>query len=115
LRIAAVVLLLLLQQFWVQQAIDNAMYPQAKKAETAAAQPEKKKAALLDDTEELDPTAYYENRIKFVQSKQAQGGNPYPHKFDVSISLTDYIEKYKDVEAGAQLTDVTVSVAGATL
>jgi hypothetical protein len=47
-----------------------------------------------------------------VQGKQAKGINPYPHKFDVSLSLPDFIEQYKGLEDGAQLSDVTVAVAG---
>lgn len=39
--------------------------------------------------------------------------NPYPHKFHVSMSLPDFVAKYNSLEAGQQLTDVTVSVAGA--
>lgn len=36
---------------------------------------------------------------------------PYPHKFNVSISLAGFIEKYKDIEDGAWHEDV-VSVSG---
>ena len=36
---------------------------------------------------------------------------PYPHKFHVSMSLTEFIEKYRDVELGSWQEDV-VSVAG---
>ena len=37
--------------------------------------------------------------------------NPYPHKFHVGLSLTEFIEKYHHLEAGETLTD-TVSIAG---
>jgi lysyl-tRNA synthetase class 2 len=50
--------------------------------------------------------------VKAVTAKKAAGANPYPHKFHVSISLPEYIEKYSSMEAGKQLTDVTVSLAG---
>lgn len=36
---------------------------------------------------------------------------PYPHKFNVSISLAGFIEKYKDIEDGTWHEDV-VSVSG---
>jgi lysyl-tRNA synthetase class 2 len=88
---------------------------QAKKAADAAAKPAApKKAALLDDSaEELDPTLYFENRVKFVEGRKAKGVNPYPHKWPVTSSIPEYVAKFKDLEAGAQLKDVTVSLAGA--
>uniref|UniRef100_A0A383W8G9 Lysine--tRNA ligase n=1 Tax=Tetradesmus obliquus TaxID=3088 RepID=A0A383W8G9_TETOB len=85
----------------------------AKKAAEAAAKPPSKKAAVLDDSaEEADPTLYYENRLKHIAAKKAKGINPYPHKFAVSTTLPEYIEKYASLEAGARLDDVTVSLAG---
>jgi hypothetical protein len=89
--------------------------PQAKKAAEAATKPAApKKAALLDDSaEELDPTLYFENRVKFVEARKAGGANPYPHKFPVTTSIPEYIAKYQGLEAGAQLKDVKVALAGA--
>jgi lysyl-tRNA synthetase class 2 len=89
------------------------VFLQAKKAAEAAAKPPSKKAALLDDSaDEADPTLYYENRLKQIASKKAKGINPYPHKFAVTTTLPEYIEKYSSLEAGARLDDVTVSLAG---
>ena len=42
---------------------------------------------------------------------KAAGESPYPHKFQVTMSLTDFIEKYENIEADQTLPDV-VSVAG---
>ena len=40
------------------------------------------------------------------------GDSPYPHKYEVSISLKNYIDKYEAItKAGEFLTDI-VSVAG---
>jgi lysyl-tRNA synthetase class II len=90
------------------------MYTQAKKAAEAAAKPVSKKAALLDDSsEETDPTLYFENRVKGLNAKKAKGLNPYPHKFNVTLTLPEYVAKYANLEAGQRLDDVTVSVAGA--
>lgn len=91
------------------------MYTQAKKAAEAAAKPVSKKAALLDDSsEETDPTLYFENRVKGLNAKKAKGLNPYPHKFNVTLTLPEYVTKYANLEAGQRLDDVTVSVAGAS-
>ena len=39
--------------------------------------------------------------------------NPYPHKFHVSTSLPQYVQQYSSLEAGEQLKDTRVSIAGA--
>ena len=41
--------------------------------------------------------------------------NPYPHKFEVSISITDYVEKYGPegkIKAGEKLEGVVECLAG---
>lgn len=38
--------------------------------------------------------------------------HPYPHKFTVTISLEEFIEKYNNVNSGDVLDSVTLSVAG---
>ena len=40
------------------------------------------------------------------------GPHPYPHKFNVSISLLDFIEKYQFIDNGEQLPDEECSLAG---
>jgi hypothetical protein len=90
---------------------------QAAKAAAAAAAPAKPTKedgpALEDDSDEItDPTAYFENRVKCINGKKAKGQNPYPHKFPVTMSLPEFIEKFGSLETGQQLTDTTVAVAG---
>eukprot|EP00232_Nephroselmis_pyriformis_P004650 CAMPEP_0182906884 /NCGR_PEP_ID=MMETSP0034_2-20130328/34081_1 /TAXON_ID=156128 /ORGANISM="Nephroselmis pyriformis, Strain CCMP717" /LENGTH=578 /DNA_ID=CAMNT_0025042687 /DNA_START=15 /DNA_END=1747 /DNA_ORIENTATION=+ len=80
----------------------------AKKAAEAAAKPQKAKAA---DEEELDPTAYFDNRSKALVARKDAGENPYPHKFKVDLRLPEYVAKYKDIPDGEQLKE-TVSLAG---
>ncbi|KAG1669015.1 hypothetical protein FOA52_000608 [Chlamydomonas sp. UWO 241] len=87
----------------------------AKKAEEAAAKPPKAAAGVeMDDdaNDEKDPNLYHENRIAAIVAKKAKGTNPYPHKFNVTMQMPEYVAKYKDLEDGAQLTDVKVSLAG---
>ncbi|GBF92633.1 hypothetical protein Rsub_05247 [Raphidocelis subcapitata] len=86
----------------------------AKKAAEAAAKPAApKKAALLDDSaEELDPTLYFANRVKFVEGRKGRGVNPYPHKFPVTTTIPQFVEEYAGLEAGEQLKDVKVALAG---
>ncbi|KAM3261131.1 hypothetical protein ACQJBY_052038 [Aegilops geniculata] len=64
------------------------------------------------DDEDMDPTQYYENRLKTLDVLKAGGANPYPHKFLASISVPGYIEKYKGLNEGEKLADVTECLAG---
>jgi len=97
-----------------QKAARVAKEREEKKAAQAAkeaAKPKKEKA-VEEDEDSMDPTAYFENRLKAVGAVKAAGGNPYPHKFDVSVQLPDYIKEYEPLEAGQQKEDVTVKLAG---
>lgn len=85
----------------------------AKKAAADAAKPAAaKKAGGAADDEELDPTAYFANREKMLAELEAEGVNPYPHKFHVSTSLPEFQAAYSDVEAGSHKEDMLLSVAG---
>lgn len=81
-----------------------------KAAKAAAAPPQTKK----ENEEDLSPSQYYERRVRTIQQlRETRNPDPYPHKFHVSTSLTDFIEKYESrVEAGKQLEGETVSLAG---
>ena len=69
----------------------------------------KPKPAVEEET--LDPNQYYKIRQQAVSNLKRAGENPYPHKFHVSISLTEFIEKYSHIDAGKWEED-KVSVAG---
>lgn len=75
-----------------------------KAAAKAATQPEKKV-----EEEDLDPTAYFENRKKLLAE---YGENVYPHKFDMNTTLPDFIAKYSHLANDEKLLDVIVNVAG---
>ena len=44
---------------------------------------------------------------------QAADGNPYPHKFHVTLSMPEYVQKFESLGSGEQLKGSSVSVAGA--
>lgn len=70
---------------------------------------EKKK----EPVEELDPTKYLENRIKWLGDQKEKGINPYPHKFDVSIRLSEFVKKFGPLaKKGEWFENETVSVSG---
>lgn len=55
---------------------------------------------------------YLENRLKYLAAEKEKGENPYPHKFYVSMSVSEYINKYTTLSDGDHLEDDQVSIAG---
>jgi hypothetical protein len=54
---------------------------------------------------------YYEQRSATIKAlRQSQNPNPYPHKFNVTIGVPAFIEKYDSLcnQPGSRLGDVTV-------
>ncbi|CAK1603003.1 unnamed protein product [Parnassius mnemosyne] len=85
------------------------------KAEKAAQQPAttaEKKPAKTE--EEISPNEYYKLRTAAVAALKngTKDDHPYPHKFTVTISLEDFIEKYNNLNSGEVLENVTLTVAG---
>jgi lysyl-tRNA synthetase class 2 len=73
----------------------NALKKQAKLEKNAAAKAEKEEKKRAEQPtkpkeEELDPTAYFENRSAYVQNLKTTG-NAYPHKFQITATLPEYI------------------------
>ncbi|XP_027902575.1 lysine--tRNA ligase, cytoplasmic-like [Vigna unguiculata] len=64
------------------------------------------------DEDDMDPTQYLENRLKYLAVQKAEGRNPYPHKFFVTMSLDEYIKEYGGLSEGQHLEDVSVSLSG---
>lgn len=59
---------------------------------------------------------YFELRSRQIQKlRESQSPNPYPHKFEVSRSLTSYIKKYGPkgvIEPGEKVKGITEALAG---
>jgi lysyl-tRNA synthetase class 2 len=83
-----------------------------KDAEKAKMNAEKASKLSQDNEEDMDPRAYLQNRIKAVTNMKESGIEPYPHKFLVSISIPEFIQKYSYLESDVYLEDITLSVAG---
>lgn len=47
-----------------------------------------------------------------VRAAQQRGENPFPHKFETTVQLPAYVERYSGLEAGEQLSEVEVRLAG---
>jgi len=84
---------------------------EAKKAEEAAAKGEPKKVEKTSE-EDISPNEYFKLRSAAVEELKHGSNHPYPHKFHVNISLTEFIEKYSSLEAGETKDEVEVRVSG---
>ncbi|KAF9180961.1 lysyl-tRNA synthetase [Haplosporangium sp. Z 767] len=94
---------------------------EAKKAEKTANAPApavsekaaaKKALSAAEEEENLNPNQYFEIRSKRVNVLRANKETyPYPHKFNVSISLPAFIEKYSGLKAG-DMEEEVLTVAG---
>ncbi|KAK4430239.1 Lysine--tRNA ligase, cytoplasmic [Sesamum alatum] len=78
---------------------------------SAKSRPQGKKAAAAED-EGMDPTQYYENRLKALAAQKAAGINPYPHKFECKLTIPEYVKKYESLNSGDHLEDVEERIAG---
>ena len=75
-------------------------------------EPTQKEQKKKPGEEELDPTKYFENRKTFLLKEIESGKNPFPHKFEVTIGLPEFIQKYKDITKKGEFLDEVVQVAG---
>ncbi|KAL3744030.1 hypothetical protein ACJRO7_013305 [Eucalyptus globulus] len=78
-------------------------------ASKASSQSQKPGAA---DDEDMDPTQYFQNRLKYLEAQKTDGKNPYPHKFQALMSIPEYINQYGGLNNGGHLEDVSISLAG---
>lgn len=71
----------------------------------------KKKAD--EDDEQLDPSHYFENRKKEIDGLMAAGKKMYPHKFNNTMSIPQFVAQYSPLitEKGQRLSEVQ-SIAG---
>jgi lysyl-tRNA synthetase class 2 len=94
-----------------------------KKAEKVAAKPpaeaattakvDDKAATNKIDESEFNPAEYFKYRSGLIEDlKKTPESHPYPHKFHVSISLEDFINKYSHLKDGEMLENEKLSVAG---
>ncbi|KAG8946896.1 lysyl-tRNA synthetase [Tulasnella sp. 424] len=96
-----------------QRAKEAAAAAKAASAPQPAAGSAKAAAEKEDD---LNPNQYFELRSRQIQKlRQTRDPDPYPHKFNITKSLTHYVEEYGPegiIKPGEKLKDVTVSLAG---
>ncbi|XP_074473775.1 lysine--tRNA ligase-like [Sebastes fasciatus] len=112
------------QIYWIRWRGDKSELKRRMKADKKAAEKEERveqkkesndqgaeNASELDE-ETLDPNQYYKIRTQAIQDLKGTAEDPYPHKYHVDLSLTEFIEKYNHLQPGDQLSDVVLNVAG---
>ncbi|CAG2108592.1 unnamed protein product [Medioppia subpectinata] len=62
--------------------------------------------------EELDENEYFVIRSKAINELRTAGEQPYPHKFNVTISLTHFIQRYDHLKPEDIIKTDELSVAG---
>lgn len=95
-----------------EQKLKEKVEKETKAVETQPKNKSAEKKPLLNE-EEISPHEYFKLRTQNVTQLKNTGEHPYPHKFHVSISLEDYIEKYSEnLKEGDVLETAECSIAG---
>lgn len=84
-------------------------------ASSASASSDKKKVSAGEEEEEVDPTHYFDQRVRELTEMKAAGKHKhlYPHKFHAALSLPHFQYEYKQLDIlNGQRLDREVSVAG---
>ncbi|XP_063233999.1 lysine--tRNA ligase isoform X2 [Bacillus rossius redtenbacheri] len=66
----------------------------------------------VSEAEEVSPNEFFRLRTQAVAQLKQSDEHPYPHKFHVSISLEEFIDKYNGIKDGEIIDSVEVSLAG---
>eukprot|EP00177_Eucheuma_denticulatum_P007984 GFKZ01014544.1.p1 GENE.GFKZ01014544.1~~GFKZ01014544.1.p1 ORF type:complete len:620 (+),score=97.77 GFKZ01014544.1:339-2198(+) len=70
-------------------------------------------SAVSESGENLDPSQYIANRKAAVKAAKESGSNPYPHKYQVDMTIPEFKSKFEGkVTDGEQLDGTEVSLAG---
>ncbi|WOG98607.1 hypothetical protein DCAR_0417951 [Daucus carota subsp. sativus] len=83
-----------------------------KEEEMAAAASSNGHESLAAVDDDMDPTQYFDNRIKALGALKAAGINPYPQEFNEVMPVKEYVDKYSYLNSRERLENVQVSLAG---
>lgn len=97
-----------------QRAIEARKAQKAPAAAQTSAKSSKKKNEFAD----LNPNQFHEIRSRQIEELREKNNtdpsafNPYPHKFEVTKRLHDFVKEYSHLKRGESLKDVTLQVTG---
>ncbi|MCJ1316418.1 lysyl-tRNA synthetase [Xylographa vitiligo] len=86
-----------------------------KKEEKASTAPQRAEKHMSAEEQEnnLTPNQYFEIRsAKIKKLRESKQPNPYPHKFNVTTDLRDFLKRYDSIKTGEHLKDVEIRVGG---
>lgn len=67
----------------------------------------------VEDDDLLDPNQYYEKQVLNVQKMHAAGVNPFPHKFERTMKIEEFVGKYEEsIPIGEHVETEIVSLTG---
>lgn len=67
----------------------------------------------VEDDDLLDPNQYYEKQVLNVQKMHAAGVNPFPHKFERTMKVSEFVAKYEEtIPVGEHLEEEVVALTG---
>lgn len=64
------------------------------------------------DTTAANENEYFANKLSEIKIERENGINPYPHKFNVTLSFENFISKYNDIEDGSRHPEHVENIAG---
>lgn len=71
--------------------------------------------ASQHDSDQQTGNIYRAEKIAHVEAIKASGVNPYPHKFEITMTFDDYNTEYNYIDSGMRCTDIHESLAGRVL
>ena len=67
----------------------------------------------IEDDDLLDPNQYYEKQVLNVQKMHAAGVNPFPHKFERTMKVEEFVGKYEEsIPIGEHLENEIIALTG---
>lgn len=81
----------------------------AKKAKQQGGQKKKKKKVSDED---MDPSKVFENRLNTLKQRKAAGEQPYPHKWQLTCSIPEFLHRYDYLENKQAEEGALESIAG---
>jgi len=84
----------------------------AAEAKAAAKAAKASKGPKKVNESNLSPNQYFELRTAMVAAEEEKGNHAYPHKFEVSQSIPQFLKTYNGLKPSEEMNNVAVSVAG---
>ncbi|XP_052875467.1 lysine--tRNA ligase-like [Gossypium arboreum] len=97
-----------------RRARERQVREEEKKKVTTNKTPENQRQQVANN-DTMDPSQFLSNRIKSLALLKESGVNPYPHKFEISMSITEFIDKYRSLHVGEHVENTEISLAGRIL